>query len=89
MGPLFKERCQERVGTSCDALSLAMRLHCCTRLGLKAETDFYALLEMQQPDGGWDGGQIYHFSSGLPIGNRGVATSIAVQAIREFLSKFD
>lgn len=88
MGELLRERCRERIGLPGDSLALGMRLHCCTRLSIKAEADFVNLLTMQRPDGGWEGGYVYRYASGLQITNRGLTTAIAARAIREYISTF-
>ena len=78
----LKERVQERVGTNGDALSLAMRIITCKKLGLRYDTDIRSLLNLQCEDGGWEAGWIYKYGgSGLRIGNRGLTTAFAVNAI--------
>ncbi|KAA1477767.1 hypothetical protein DENSPDRAFT_844968 [Dentipellis sp. KUC8613] len=83
---LLRARLQERVGTRLaddeDALALAMRLSACVSLGIDNDADLKALLALQREDGGWDASWIYKYgSSGIMIGNRGVTTALAVQAI--------
>lgn len=82
LGPLLTERVRERIGASGDSLQLAMRLLTCQVVGLSNEVDREALLELQQDDGGWDGGWLCKYaSSGLRLGNRGLTTALAVNAI--------
>ncbi|KAJ5969433.1 HAD-superfamily hydrolase subfamily IA variant 3 [Penicillium viridicatum] len=50
IGPLLKERVQERIGIPGDSIALAMRL-----------IDFAALKELQMDDGGWEAGYLYSF----------------------------
>lgn len=89
IGALFKERCQERIGSPGDALALAMRLHFCNRVDLNNKIDFRRLLDMQQLDGGWELGQFYRYISvDLQFGNRGLSTAIAQRAIKEYRLKF-
>ncbi|KAH9478087.1 Sesquiterpene cyclase astC [Psilocybe cubensis] len=89
MGDLLKECCRQRIGSPTDPLALAMRLHCCTRRGLDASVDFKKLIELQQVDGGWEGGIIYTYGLvNITVGNRGLTTAIAHRAITEYLSKF-
>lgn len=89
MGNLFKECCRQRIDAPADPLALAMRLHCCTRRDLDASSDFKRLLELQQLDGGWDGGSFYTYGLvNITVANRGLTTAIAQRAIAEYLTKF-
>ncbi|KAG0697555.1 Haloacid dehalogenase-like hydrolase-domain-containing protein [Suillus ampliporus] len=81
--PLLIERVQERIGAEGDATALSMRLRLCAYLGLRNEVDLHTLLPLQCEDGGWEIGWMYHFSSGIKIGNRGLTTSLAMKAIVE------
>ena len=82
LGPVLKERIQERVGQSGSALDLAMRILVCKWLDLSCGDDCHTLLSMQCEDGGWDGGWIYKYgSTGIQIGNRGVTTAMAIRAL--------
>ncbi|KAJ6625602.1 Haloacid dehalogenase-like hydrolase-domain-containing protein [Mycena sp. CBHHK59/15] len=82
LGPLLKERLQERIGVEGDALQLAMRIAACTSVGLKDDIDLRTLLTLQCEDGGWEIGWIYKYgSSGIKIGNRGLTTALAIRAI--------
>ena len=79
---LLRERVAERIGVPVDAISLAMRLLVCHQVGMRDTLGLEMLLSMQQPDGGWPLGTIYHYASKKQaIGNRGVSTALAVQAI--------
>ncbi|ESK96745.1 hypothetical protein Moror_6705 [Moniliophthora roreri MCA 2997] len=81
--PLLKERIAERIGAKGDGLSLAMRVIVCNYVGLRDTEDYRTLVGLQQEDGGWDNGVLYKYgSSGLLIGNRGLTTAMALQAIR-------
>ena len=89
MGPLFKGRCEERIGSPGDGLALAMRLHFCNRVDLNNKIDLGRLLNMQQLDGGWEPGLFYRYVSvDLQFGNRGLSTAIAQRAIKEYRFKF-
>ncbi len=80
--PLLRERVQERVGASSDSLSIAMRILTCKKLGLRYDTDMRSLLGLQCEDGSWDAGWMYQYgASGLRIGNRGLTTALAVNAL--------
>ena len=82
LGPLLKERTQERVGQSGSALDLAMRILTCSSLDLDCDIDHHSLLELQCEDGGWEGGWLYRYgSTGVNIGNKGVTTALAIKAI--------
>ncbi|KAJ6499937.1 Haloacid dehalogenase-like hydrolase-domain-containing protein [Mycena vitilis] len=82
LGPMLKERLQERIGLSADALQLAMRIVACTSLGLRDDIDLRTLLTLQCEDGGWEIGWIYKYgSSSIKIGNRGLTTALAIKAI--------
>ena len=80
--PIFRERVQERIGSEGDALALAMRVLACASVGIRDEMDLRTLLTLQQEDGGWGAGWMYKYgSSGINIGNRGLTTALAVNAI--------
>ncbi|KAG1749471.1 HAD-like domain-containing protein [Suillus lakei] len=82
--PLLIERVQERIGAEGDALALSMRLRLCAYLDLRNDVDLRTLLPLQCEDGGWEIGWIYKYgTSSIRIGNRGLATSLAVKAILE------
>jgi hypothetical protein len=81
--PLLKERVQERLGAQGDAVALAMRVLKCHFVDIRDEVDLSTLLSMQCEDGGWEAGWVYKYSSGVKIGNRGLTTALAVQAIQE------
>jgi hypothetical protein len=55
--PLLKERLQERIGASGDALALAMRILACVSVGIKNAIDLQTLLSLQCEDGGWGLGE--------------------------------
>jgi len=78
----LRERVQERIGATNDALSIAMRILTCKKLGLRYDTDIRSLRNFQCKDGSWDVGWMYQYgASGLRIGNRGLTTAFAVNAI--------
>jgi hypothetical protein len=87
-GALFKERVAERIGTTGDALALAMRVHCCNEAGLDAAVDVERLLALQQVDGGWNDGWFYKYGSAdIKIANRGLTTAIAIEALQRSAGK--
>lgn len=80
--PVLKERVQERIGADGDSLALAMRILVCDFVGVKDEVDLRTLLTLQCEDGGWEVGWMYKYgSSGISIGNRGLATALAINAV--------
>ena len=80
--PIFRQRVQERIGSEGDALALAMRILACASIGIRDEMDLRTLLSLQQEDGGWEAGWMYKYgSSGINIGNRGLTTALAINAI--------
>lgn len=80
--PLLKERVQERIGADGDSLALAMRILVCDFVGVRDEVDLRTLLTLQCEDGGWEVGWMYKYgSSGISIGNRGLATALAIKAV--------
>jgi hypothetical protein len=82
LAPLLRERVLERAGCPGDALALAMRVLAGAAVGLRMERDLAALLPLQCEDGGWGPGWVYKYgSSGLKIGNRGLTTALALNAI--------
>jgi hypothetical protein len=82
LAQLLHERVLERTGCTGDALALAMRVIVGAAVGLRLERDLAALLPLQYEDGGWGPGWIYKYgSSGIKIGNRGLTTALALNAI--------
>jgi hypothetical protein len=82
LGPLLRARVLERAGCSGDALALAMRVIAGAEVGLRMERDLAALLPLQWEDGGWEAGWVYKYgTSGVKIGNRGLTTALALNAI--------
>lgn len=81
---LLRRRVEERIGVSVDVISLAMRLITCHGLGLRDPQGLKELLLMQEEDGGWGLGQVYQYGSKkLRIGNRGLSTALALQAVQQ------
>ena len=79
---LLKERVQELVGGDGDPLTLSMRILTCKYVGIVNEGDLRKLLPLQCEDGGWETGWMYRFgTSGIKIGNRGLTTAMAINAI--------
>ncbi|KAK2589419.1 hypothetical protein QQS21_012905 [Conoideocrella luteorostrata] len=82
---LLVPRLKERIRLPADPIALAMRLIACEKFGVADEVDLKSLLAMQCEDGGWAMGQLYQYASKkLVIGNRGVSTALASQAIEGF-----
>ncbi len=82
LGSLLKERIQERVGQSGNALDIAVRILVCKWLSLDCGVDCHTLLGMQCEDGGWNAGWMYSYgSTGVKIGDRGVTTAMAFRAL--------
>ncbi|KAM0798914.1 Haloacid dehalogenase-like hydrolase-domain-containing protein [Usnea florida] len=80
---LLIERLEERIGVPVDAASLAMRLIVCRQVGIRDVRGLKELLSMQEADGGWEMGTLYHYASKkLRLGNRGASTALALDAIR-------
>jgi hypothetical protein len=83
LAPVFRERVQELIGAPGDALALAMRIIAAASVGVADTLDCDRLLEMQDQDGAFRPGWFYKYgASGLLIGNDGVTTALALQAIR-------
>jgi hypothetical protein len=79
---LLRERVFERAGCPGDALALAMRVLAGAAVGLRMEHDLAALLPLQCEDGGWGLCWIYKYGlSDVKIGNRGLSTALALNAI--------
>lgn len=82
LAPLLRERVLERSGCPGDSLALAMRVLAGSAVGLRMERDLAALLPLQHEDGGWEPSWVYKYgSSGLKLGNRGLTTAFALNAI--------
>lgn len=81
---ILRERVKERVGLPGDALCLAMRLLTCQYVGITDEADLEKLCSMQCEDGGWEPGWVYRYGkTDVRIGNRGLATALAVKALSQ------
>ena len=81
---LLRERLQERIGTTGDALELAMRVIACIDMGMKNEVDLRRLEGMLEEDGAWPVGWLCQTGKiSLKIGNKGVTTAFAVKAIEK------
>lgn len=80
-------RIRERSGTPGDALCLAMRLLAGSYVGVYNPTDLATLKSLQEEDGGWEASCVYRYgSTGISIGNRGLATALAIEAISKVCS---
>jgi hypothetical protein len=63
LGPMLKERLQERIGAEGDALQLAMRIVACASVGVRDDADLRTLLTLQHEDGGFEIGWMYKYGS--------------------------
>ena len=82
LAPLLRERILERAGAAGDALALSMRVLAGMAVGVRLERELAELLPLQYEDGGWGPGWIYKYgSSNIKIGNRGLTTAFALNAI--------
>jgi hypothetical protein len=80
--PLFQQRMRERIGKDGDSLALAMRILACSVVELEDEFALWKLLTLQTNSGSWEDGWVYkHGSSGILIGNNGLTTAFAINAI--------
>lgn len=83
---LFQLRCRERIGASGDSLARAMRIISCVRAGIhedELQRDLRDLKSTQCSDGGWPYCPMYVLpKANTQIGNRGVSTALALQAIQ-------
>jgi len=74
---------QNRIGVEGNSIALAMRILVCDFVGLRDEIDLRSLHPFQCEDDGWEIGWIYKYgSSGLRIGNRGLTTALAFNALK-------
>jgi len=82
LAPLLRARILERAGFPGDALALAMRVLAGAAVDLRMERDLEALLPLQCEDGGWEPSWFYKLhASGDKIGNRGLTTALALNAV--------
>ncbi|KAH9083343.1 HAD-like domain-containing protein [Lactarius deliciosus] len=82
LAPLLRERILERAGAAGDALALSMRVLAGMAVGVRLEREVALLLPLQCEDGGWGPDWIYKYGlSGVKIGNRGLTTAFALNAI--------
>ena len=83
LGSVLKDRVSERVGESGSAMDIAMRMIVCKWLNVGIGGDSQTLLSMQCDDGGWNAGWLLRYgSTGVKVGNRGVATAMAIRALK-------
>jgi hypothetical protein len=85
LGDLLLSRTMERVGRPADSIALAMRILVLAAFDQHhaVHTEVQQLRAKQEIDGGWEMSYIYCFgSSGLRIGNRGLATAFALSALQ-------
>jgi hypothetical protein len=86
---LLRERLKERLGLPADPIALVMRLISCNEMGIRDVRGMNCLLAMQCVDGGWEPGAMYTYASkNISIGNRGVSTVFAIQAIEGYRKRF-
>jgi hypothetical protein len=89
LGPLLHTRLEERVGKDGSALDLAMRTLACDAMSIECSIDRDTLSHLQCPDGSWEPGWMYRYgSTGTRIGNRGVTTAMALEAITSSVGTF-
>ncbi|KAH9041146.1 HAD-like domain-containing protein [Lactarius hengduanensis] len=82
LAPLLRERILEQAGAAGDALALSMRVLAGIVVGVRLERELAELLPLQCEDGGWDPSWMYKYSwTGMKIGNRGLTTAFALNAI--------
>ncbi|KAF8265536.1 hypothetical protein EI94DRAFT_1804269 [Lactarius quietus] len=82
LAPLLRERILERSGAAGDALALSMRVLAGVVVGVRLERELLELLPLQCEDGGWGPSWAYRYGkSGIKIGNRGLTTAFALNAI--------
>jgi len=82
LAPLLRERILERAGVGGDALALSMRVLAGMVVGVRLEREVAELLPLQCEDGGWGLSWAYRYGkSGIKIGNRGLTTALALNAI--------
>ncbi|KIJ46590.1 hypothetical protein M422DRAFT_165102 [Sphaerobolus stellatus SS14] len=77
----FRRAISERFGAPGDALALSMRIIAAANVGLFDDIDLPTLLSLQEEDGRFTGYFYKYGASGLLIGNDGVTTALAGQAI--------
>lgn len=86
------ERVNERLGRNdTNSLAISMRLLSAHTLGINQRTtnrigiDLEQLCILQQADGSWDEGPFYRYGTrDVSIGNRGLTTAMAINAIRAY-----
>jgi len=82
LAPLLRERILERAGAAGDALALSMRVLAGMAVSVRLERELAELLPLQCEDGGWGPSWVYKYgASGVKIGNRGLTTAFALNAI--------
>lgn len=80
---LVKAEVGQRIGRDKDIMAASLRAVSAQALGLDNSEDVQTLLATQELDGGWGlAWMVKYGSSSLKIGNRGVVTAMAVNAIR-------
>lgn len=81
----FRECVQETKGLPGDALALALRVVCMTRVGVTCEGELERLLSLQEEDGSWGDGCCYQYARiRCRCYHRGLTTAMAILAVREW-----
>lgn len=81
---VFRDCVLERTEAPGDSLSLAARLICTSRCGIRDDAAVQKLVTRQKEDGSWPAGAIYKSpQSGAVCYHQGLTTAWAIQAIRE------
>lgn len=88
-----KEALLERVNVTTNPLALALRVSACQTIDIDPHLyrqDLMKLMSLQEEDGGWPPGHFYRSgSSGACIGNRGLATALAIKIHRHENARTD
>lgn len=87
MKDLLIDRLRERSNAEGNAIELSMRIIACRafRVDHYSQADKRKLLDQQEVDGGWPVSWLCRTGkAGICIGNRGVATALAVNALADW-----
>ncbi|KIJ34139.1 hypothetical protein M422DRAFT_182450, partial [Sphaerobolus stellatus SS14] len=82
----FREAVRERFGMPGDGLTISMRILAAASVGLYNHSDISTLFKLQNQDGSFEGYVYKYGTTGILIGNRGLATALAVDAIQTIFS---
>lgn len=83
LAALVSDKLQQRIGSSKNALDLAMRVSVATELGFDNSDEAELLSRMQEPDGGWPTDALFNYGNKKGyFGSRALTTAFVIRALK-------